>query len=379
MLITFSTDPLYIKGGLSPYNPLENDPGATEIIGRSLTYAQGETRLYSIPTQASFATKPVYGQRESPETEITASVCYAYRTYVSTEVCIDTNIYQENQRVQSCAQKDITLTGGQGAPIAITQIEVTSLPVITDSRIEVVRPQFTIHIQDVGKGYLIGPDTLAMDKACVLKSIPKEEFSAVKISANLLKTKLICGQSKLKQTENLVRLEEGQGVVTCTVADEDLRDPIYSATQNFQTVLTVNLSYIYKSSVTAKLKIERILGSNTRPPTGSELGKVSGYMYDGDQLRIVNGQPVKLCEYYADHPSELGSQDAAFKQRIEELAAQSADDIAPTKFSCACDVDSCNRLGIGTNCFASYCPGSQYCCVQTPKRKATTSATTATK
>jgi 3D (Asp-Asp-Asp) domain-containing protein len=354
MLITFNTDPLYIGGGLSVYLPDKHGilvdgelRQKNQLFGRSEIYPNGEKWLFGIPTESAFVAKLVPGQRESPKTTLLASVCYPYMTFVSAEVCIDTNIYQENQRKQSCTQQDVTLSGGQGGPIAVTQIEVSALPVIGTDRTETIRPQFIIHIEDVGKGYLVGPASLNMAEACLLRNIPKEELNTVRVQASLLKSKLVCGNSKIKTTEGLVKLEDGKGEIICTVADDELNNPIYRSTQNFQSALTINISYLYKSSVTKEITIQRQLGRTTDTPR-DDFDVITGYAYEGDKLvRDASGYPVTLCQWYEEKPERAPEPIASF---MKEKA-----------FSCACDAETCSK-GMGTDCFAALCGGSTYCC-----------------
>src|SRR5687768_2204159 len=41
MYVTFSDDPLYIKGGITPYSPAIHNPYNDGLEGKSLTYPQG--------------------------------------------------------------------------------------------------------------------------------------------------------------------------------------------------------------------------------------------------------------------------------------------------------------------------------------------------
>jgi hypothetical protein len=394
LVVLFSADPLYIntsKGilleedlsvydsGLRSYDPKHK----AEILGRSEVYPNGERRSFGIPTDVAFAAKPIMGQRESPEAEITASACYAYKTFAAASVCIDTNIYQQNLRQQSCKQQDVTLTGGQGAPIAVTLIEVQALPVISKAQPgsmakESVRPQFIIHIEDTGygtgKGYLVGPDTLDIKNACILKSIPRDQVNAVVLRANLLKTTLICGQGAPKDTAALVRLEQGKATVTCTVPENDITNPIYSSTQNFLTTVSINISYIYKTSTTKKVTIKRLLGSRDLAPTGDESGKVAGYAYEGDSLILDSeGRPMEWCQYYQQKPDAIPSELRAkgFATRVKELQSMNP----PREFNCACTRERCDALGKGVNCFDGLCAtDNSKCCTDPLKTRSTSSA-----
>jgi hypothetical protein len=361
MLITFSYDPLYIKGGLSPYDPKQGGTEKDHILGLSDIYPQGEHQTFGVPVESSFEAKPVYGQRISPETEMTASVCYRYKTYLSTDVCIDTNLYEQNQRTQPCTAKDLTFTGGQGAPIAITQIKVQALPRISaDRRFEAVRPQFDIRIEDVGQGYLIGPDSLELKNACLLKSIDKTQLNAVVLHAWLLKTPLACGHDATTDG-TLVKITEGVGEVSCTVPEDALNDPIYASKQNFQTTMVLNITYIYKASTSKEIEILRVPGSTEDEPTGIENGKVSGYMYDGDQIMLDSaGRKVTQCRYYGDHPNE---------------APEPYTTVLSSAYSCSCGQERCTKLSRTGQCLlAPLCPANTYCCTDQRATAATDGA-----
>jgi len=262
MRLTFSYDPLYIGGGKTPYDPRDYDFDNTGIEGRSIYYREGQKTTFIMPSDAAFFAKKILGQRESPDTDLTASVCYSYTTSLGADVCIDTNIYQENERAQSCKQEDLTFSGGQGAPIAVTKVETRSIPLYDrETRAEMIKPEFLITIKDVGGGYLVGPDTLPLESACLLKSIPREQLSAVRVRAWLLSTELVCGNTALTKEAGIVRLYEGTAEVSCTVPQTALSDAVFSATQNFQSTLQVNISYIYKASAKMPISIERTPGT----------------------------------------------------------------------------------------------------------------------
>jgi 3D (Asp-Asp-Asp) domain-containing protein len=353
IFITFSTDPLYISGGITPYLPKDRDRDHQELLGKTISYPKGQELTYDIPAVNAFKTREVYGQRESPTTELTVNVCYAYTTYLSTQVCIDTNLYNQNERTQVCKAKDLTFSGGQGAPIAITQIDVRSIPIIDNGR-ESIRPEFTIHVQNVGEGYLVGPSALALSSACLLKNIPKDSLNAVQVTASLHNTLLECGRAASGTTKGLVKLEGGSGEISCTVPSDRLNDPLYSSTQNFETTLILNLTYIYKSSARTEIEIQRIPGEREDLPTDTAESKLTGYAYEGDTIvRDEKGNPVSWCNYYGEHPQSAPSTIASY--------------INPT-YSCGCGEQTCiqmNRDSPGSCFMGAMCPGATSgCCVE---------------
>lgn len=343
IVVTFSYDPLYIEGGLVSFDLGDQDRDGEGINGRSLSWPQGEKRVYDVPTAAAFFARNVYGRRESPTTDLVASACYRYNTVVGADVCIDTDLY-ENDRDQVCEEEDVSLGRGQGAPIAVTRIEVDSFPVI-DPLIgrETVKPHFTIYIEDVGSGRVIGHDGLEMESACLLKQIPREELNTVRLKAQLLGTELECLPGEL------IPLYDGKGEARCTVPSNELTDPVYSRTQNFQTTLLLNISYLYKDTTSKELQIFRVPGAvsydpNVLPP----FGEVSGYMYDdgGNPVLDDAGQVYTECRYYAENPE---STPAPLDGKITE------------DWGCGCSFEECIRLGTD-RCVGGYCPAGLQCC-----------------
>lgn len=342
MLITFSSNPLYLGAGLAQLDPADADPGTKVIFGKSVAYPLGEVRLYSIPARWSFTARKVFGTIEKPKTELASSICYRYTTTLASEVCIDTSVYEENQRTQSCAAEDLTLSGGQGAPIAITDVKIDAYPVFDAvMEREGVQPSFTVHIKDVGKGQLLGPAELNLADACFLRGIPKEQISTVRAAAWLLDVPLKC-------TPEYVRLVDGSGSTRCTVATEDLSDPVFAAKQNFMTIFSVNLTYIYRSSASTPVSIIRTPGGGDNLPDTP--GKLTGYLYEGDHIVLDGGRPVTLCEHFARHPGEAPSS-------VIENA------IGPD-WSCRCTVRQCSYADL--SCLPGMCPGDLVCCGEDP-------------
>ncbi len=382
MLLTFSTDPLYLSGGISPYFPARHDPDSiaqrrTGIQGKSAGYPDGELLAFTMPLDSAFSANPVVGQRESPETRILAGVCYAYTTYYAASICVDTNAYAENLRDQPCQTEELSPTGGQGAPVAVTGVKVQALPVVDRTLgLQVTRPYITLTIENVGTGQVVGPDTLDLTSACLLRDIPKEELGTVRVSASLLNSALEC------QPEGLVRLVDGKGEIRCTVPESELGEEQYAATQNYVTTLVVNLTYLYKSSAETTVKIERtslngedgtflggrmtgyeyiragatppqaVLPGLSEPVQLSTIGKVvtDAAGLEWQMLGTSEGQPVSSCDLYANNPdlipSELGLVSTA---------------ITPA-WSCACGQTRCVTLSRTGRCLAGLCPAGTYCC-----------------
>lgn len=329
ILVTFQSDPLYVKSNVGMITPADMDPAREELPGKSIAYPTGLDRIFSVPP-GQFLTKKATGTLAKPVTEFGASVCYKYTTTLSESVCIDTAGFEGNERQQACEQEELPLEGGQGAPVSITEVEIESLPVV-DPLIqgESIRPYFTLHIENVGEGRVVGPPEFGMEEACLLNRVPPDRTGAVQVEAWLLGAELECTPAE-------VQLFEGAGKTRCTVPQNDLSADVYNAKQNFQTVLTVNVSYIYTSSASREIELVRT--------TKAELpraGEVTGYHYE-------NGVPVSTkCEYYAQNPDRAPD---FIRDRIN------------ANFSCSCSESQCRITRNELTCLPALCPGATYCC-----------------
>lgn len=391
MKITFLYDPLYISGGISPYDPRTGDQQSSGIRGKSLGFRDGETKSFVMPSEAQFSTKAVFGQRQVPDTELSASVCYKYNTYLASSVCIDANTYGQNVRKQSCTQKDLSFSGGQGAPIAITSIKVRSIPMYDgNSKTASVRPEFFIEMQDVGQGYLIGPGDLELNSACVLKSISRDLQQSVRVEAWMLNTKLDCGiapaaagsgSSATSVASGLAKFSDGKSDITCTVPQDKMTSAIYATSQNFETSIVINLSYLYKTTTKQKITITRTPGNVNSIPLWM-YGKRTGLMYMSDIISgslpaIYHPGPTPVVEQgtSADASGNAPKLETPIYDENDQqvtkcdfFAANSA--MAPTAakqitkgYACGCSQQRCNDISPKGQCIYGFCPGETYCCV----------------
>jgi hypothetical protein len=395
ILISFASDPLYITGGVSPYDvgtlcdgqatsqqlqQYQQQSGQQtdqnkSLRGRSYGFPDGEAVQCGIPLENSFRTKPVFGQRESPETTLTASVCYAYRTNLSATVCIDTNQFEQNVRAQACKGEDLTFTGGQGAPIEITQIEVKAWPVISQGGgTTSVRPEFIIHLKNSGNGTLIGTDDLNLKDACILRQVPKDKLSAVRVNATMGTIPLTCGYGTTTEYQGVVQLNNNEGEITCTVPDEALGKSIFASTQNFLSTLQVTVTYLYKSSTSTSIKIQRIPGAPVVPPAEGDAGQTAGYAYvDGKLVLDPDGKPMTLCTYYdmdRNRASQQTQQAYNDNYAVTSRMAQETKQIyAGSEYGCTCSADRCLQLNSKTpgSCILTLCPIGTQCCTDAPQ------------
>ncbi|MFH0870796.1 MAG: hypothetical protein V1866_07115 [archaeon] len=339
-ILTISYDPFYISASQPEAN---NDNKNIELLasgiivkglqlyGKSKYYPMGSDIFLSF---SNFKAKAISGQRSKPSTQLFISFCYPYVTTLSRLVCVDFNTYGQNLRDQVCSQKDLSLSD-QGAPIAIRKVEVENQPVQGD----LVRPAFIIQIYNVGGGSVLSPGSSAdIESVCASKQLSREDLNAVDVEAFLSQNiKLSCSPSK-------VRLVEGEGYTRCTVADEDM-DKLLAYHQNYEAPLTINLTYIYLSTLSKDVEIKRlnIYGGSITPENECQPYEVN----DGSGC-------ITKCEYCAQHPTESQCNPANAKYGVEFKPG----------FACKCSAKNCNDIYPDGLClpFSNFCPGLSFCC-----------------
>ncbi len=206
---------VFTLGGKTQYNP-EGDFARIPIKMRSK----------ELPPQA-----------ESYQTQIIFQACYPYKTYASTQVCIDPDLANRNLR-KACTAMPVSLGGGQGAPVAVTRIEPIMVPEGND-----VRPVFAIYLQNLGNGQVLS--TEAINTAC--GGVGAIKFNKVTVSAKIQDETLLCSQ-------NPATLEAGQEArVIC-----ESQQKFGMAAGTFTTILTTELDYGYMNTASSLLLINRL-------------------------------------------------------------------------------------------------------------------------
>ena len=303
------------------------------VIGKSRYYPTGSKIFFYFPY---FKTRNVTGQQSKPDTQIFASLCYPYATTLSTIVCIDFDVFKEGTRSQVCTQSDLSLKD-QGAPVAITLVEVENLPV----RDNLVKPVFTLHMRNVGRGSILSPksDPSEIERVCTNQELSQSDFNMVDVEAWL------SNNIRLECTPNTVRLNEQEGITRCTIRDEDIADAI-SFRQNYQAPLTVNITYLYQNTLKQDIKIKRVNPYGDLSTQNTE-GCLPFEVRDGDEC-------VNKCDFCAKNPDASECNIASSRFEVQWNAG----------FGCKCSQKTCNSLYPDGLCtpFSGFCPVASYCC-----------------
>lgn len=121
------------------------------IEGKTQANPQGDELI--IPVNAR--TGRLDPQSENKQSTLTATLCYPYKTTLSTTICIDPDVAGIRPGKKACTVKELAFRNGQGAPISIVKIEPQMIPEVGNqpgSSKDVIKPQFLIFVENKGRG-----------------------------------------------------------------------------------------------------------------------------------------------------------------------------------------------------------------------------------
>jgi hypothetical protein len=274
-----------------------------DMAGKSIVWPEGEKNYFRI---TALQAKPVQGNFEKHETTVTVDLCYPYQTVLAEQVCIQ-SLTLDQRRVKVCEVEDIKGGSGQGAPLVIEEVEVRMVPAgyieedifvregpldpesddpggdVREQHdiesIPVVRPEFTLHINNEGGGYLLSPPG---DPSQVCLNPDLEHFNEINVSGEVANKTLTCNPTA-------ARLEEGKAEVTCYL---DTPLPVHS---NYQTTARFVLDYTYKTNIAQDIEIRRMSGGFE--PVIGDIESRECREYSGSEDMCIYYRTDKGCAY----------------------------------------------------------------------------------
>ncbi len=225
------------------YNGQEKS-SSFSVRGRSLSNPVGE----EIVVNSYLGARELSSLSNIHESSVFATACYPYQTKLSTTVCIDPDFYNLAGVEKACEVKDLLFLTGQGAPVAITKIEVKIAP----AEDNLVKPEFIVHVQNKGIGEVVKKDSYM--SACGARGgKPNEEnkyFNVIMINKDETKLSnnvvLDCKQGGDQE----IVLSGKEGVFRCETLEGITVDRAYL------TPLSIVLDYGYTSTISKGFNIE---------------------------------------------------------------------------------------------------------------------------
>jgi hypothetical protein len=217
------------------------------IVGKSQYNPVGG---FTASTRLKFESLDLPQQLESYSSSLIFQACYPYRTWASVPVCVDPDVrgFSKNK---PCKAEPVVLTGGQGAPVAITRVETVMVPT-PDGK---VRPSFAVFVQNLGYGSVVRESDVEL--ACRSgKEMGREKLLPfADVYVELQEQPLKCMPVEKGTEKSITRIEAGVET-TFVCSDPDMIYDMSAGT--FSTVLTIELRYGYVNVAMFPVKVSQL-------------------------------------------------------------------------------------------------------------------------
>ncbi|MBI4438529.1 hypothetical protein HY640_01195 [Candidatus Woesearchaeota archaeon] len=213
---------------------METSADVGRLSGRSSFTPEGELNVVEFEGVVSLqegvdAYRPV----------LLATACYSYQTWAVPVVCVDSDSSSTGQEV--CSSKDVSLSGGQGAPVAVTKVQLSPSS---------EKLRFVIDVSNVGGGAVFSEQ--AMERCSPYsEGLSFRDIDLVRLESVEVAGRDITGSCK-PLTDGHIKLINGKRSIFCELGVEDLGErPAFNSPMN------VRLKYGYRDSVQKKVELVR--------------------------------------------------------------------------------------------------------------------------
>ena len=231
------------------------------IGGKSFDFPRGQMTFLVGP---EMSVRNIEGTRANVDSIVGASICYKYRTHFTDAICIDSDIFG-TRTGRGCRVQDSKSYSSQGAPVAVTNVRPSFVPVEFESTqiqtttpvinefgeldsigsltsiedIVMFRPVFEITIRNVGPG-LVYYSSDGLD-ACMRSS--QRTAGKIIVRANLSNQDLDCSPDP-------IILKDREVVITCV-------GETFTATGSYDAFLNMEIDYFYTDQISQSININR--------------------------------------------------------------------------------------------------------------------------
>lgn len=226
------------RSGYAENKIVENIPA---VKGRGPFRPRGETNMREFT--ADFEDLTGFNTDEY-NTIMLATACYKYGTKAQTEICVDFDPFSVSKQEKVCTPQDKILTGGQGAPLAVTMVEIEPAKDFA---------QLIIHLQNMGQGTIFKEDKVRdcspYETGLTYSNTDIVNIKEIKVSDKSIKSACTPNSE--------VRLAGGEAIIYCKLNKTDLRD----MTGAFVTPMSMEFEYGYRQSITQPITVKQSGGS----------------------------------------------------------------------------------------------------------------------
>ena len=219
--------------------PGNNKVFTTELEGKSYYNPEGSTDFITFEgTLTSLDNLKI----EMFDPTLLVTACYNYKTIASSKICIDPNPLSIGSRENICTPSNIPMSS-QGAPIAVTGIDVEARPKKT---------RLKIHVSNVGGGDVFRQASKdkcnpTHETGLGFNDVDYIRLENIKIGGDNLLSSNKCNPLFTIEGTDYIRLTNGQATITC---DYDT-----SGSSAYTTPIIINLVYSYRNSISKYIQI----------------------------------------------------------------------------------------------------------------------------
>ena len=206
-----------------------------DLDGKSVFNPEGSKTIKEFQAESKLLIAGI----EAYDTAITATACYPYKTEATALMCIDTDL-AGRIKTKPCKTQTVSLSGGQGAPIAVYSVE-PKMMIHEDP--EKIQPEFLIKIQNLGTGQALLREKVY--EACSGKPLGPEIWNRLQLTAMLSDMPLKCRPETVRLTEDTT--------VICT-----LEEGIDRTQGTYLAPLSIEVNYGYLDRVVKKINIKKL-------------------------------------------------------------------------------------------------------------------------
>jgi hypothetical protein len=210
----------------------ENQFCGTNLWAKSVSYPEGGRDTVEFKTDRIDLPEGI----DSLDQKFIITSCYEYETFANPVVCVNPQLYQIQAIEEACVVRDVPLSGGQGAPVSISRVEVD---MISDDRVA-----FKIHVDNVGGGTVLRPGISISGRtahSCPF-NLDYDDYNVIEYDVDMSGASLAtpCSPSDL-------RLVNNDGTIFCTFR--------ISGDNAYTTPLQIRLKYNYMDSIYKDVEI----------------------------------------------------------------------------------------------------------------------------
>jgi len=176
---------------------------------------------------------------DSYKPKFVLTACYDYETIANPVVCIDPNLYSIQAVEQACTVQDVSMMGGQGAPVSVSRVDVDMMK---------EKVLFKIHVTNSagGRVFRTGLSKRGFGAHTCPFNLEYDDLNIVDYNIDMRGGSLIKCSPQLNNAPR-VRLVENKATIFCTF---DIRGD-YA----FTTPLNIRLGYGYMESISKDVEI----------------------------------------------------------------------------------------------------------------------------